>query len=302
MMISEVHEELVPKVHAFLCQAEEFGQTTHWEPLFNYSWKTDGFPFGYAIVDGEDIRGFLGTVFAKRTIQGESILSCNMTTWLVSEKYRVGLGKAGKGLGRRLVEPLLARKNAIVTNFTPNLPSAKSCESMGFRRLDSEQIVVPLIPGFKGWPRFTSSEELSISFSGPEISSRLTERELKIYQDHRDLPCKHFLISSPKNGDYCYGIATISSFQKLASIGGNSFNLCYLSDSEFFARHFRSFAGLLWKENRIAVLRYDKRLINQPISKLARKVPVTRLFHSASPDLLEMDLLYSELVLYNKYC
>jgi len=301
MIICEVHEDLAPRVHGFLCQREEFGRGTHWDPLFNYPWKSADYPYGYAIMDGDQVHGFLGTVYARRVIDGKSILSCNMTTWVVDESYRASLGKAGKGLGRRLVEQALAHKDVVVTNFTPSVPSAKSCESMGFARLDSEQVEVPVFPGFRGWQGFGASEKLVFSFKKSEISPRLSQKERKICDDHSHLPCKHFLIYSPKTAEYCYGIATSSPMRKLAMIGGKVLNLCYLSDSAFFVRHFWSFAGSLWKEDRIAVVRYDKRMISQTVSKMSRSAVVTRLFHTADLAGPQVDLLYSELVLYNKY-
>jgi hypothetical protein len=301
MMICEVHEDLAPSAHHFLCQREEFGRSANWDPLFNYPWKTAEFPYGYALVDGEQIHGFLGTVYARRTINGKSTIFCNISTWVVDESYRAGLGKAGRGLGKRLVEPVLAHKDVVVTALTPNVLSAKSCESMGFKRLDSEQAVIPVFPGFRGWSGFGSSRKLAISFKPREISKRLTEKEREICNDHRDLPCKHFLIDSPKTGEYCYGIATTGPIRRLAMVGGRVLNLCYLSNSEFFARHFWSFAGLLWDEDRIAAVRYDKRMIPQTVSTLSRRKVAPRLFHAAEIGGPQVDLLYSELVLFNFY-
>jgi hypothetical protein len=109
------------------------------------------------------------------------------------------------------------------------------------------------------------------------------------------------LIDSPKTGEQCYGIATTGPIRRLAMIGGRVLNLCYVSNPEFFARHFWSFAGLLWKEDRIAVVRYDQRLISQTVSTLARRVAVARFFHAADLGDPQVDFLYSELVLYNRY-
>ena len=301
MMICEVHEDLAPSAHHFLCQREEFGRSTHWEPLFNYPWKTAEFPYGYALMDGKQIRGFLGTVFARRIINGKSTIFCNISTWVVDESYRASLGNAGRGLGKRLVEPVLAHKDVVVTALSPNVLSAKSCESMGFKHLDSEQVVIPVFPGFRGWPGIGSSQKLAISFKPCEIRKRLNEKEREICNDHRDLPCKHFLIDSPKTGEYCYGIATSGPIRRLAMVGGRVLNLCYLSNSEFFARHFWSLAGLLWEEARIAAVRYDKRMIPQTVSTLSQRKVAPRLLHAADIGGPQVDLLYSELVLFNFY-
>lgn len=301
MMICEVHEDMAPRVHHFLCQREEFDGYTNWDPIFNHPWKTPEFPYGYAMVHEEQIQGFIGTTYARRTINGKSFIFCNISSWIVDENYRASLGKAGKGLGRRLIEPVLVHKDVVVTALTPNVLSAKSCRAMGFKPLDSQQVLIPVFPGFRGWPGFASSRKLQISFNPPEISSRLNQKECKIFDDHRNLPCKHFLIDSPKTGEYCYGIATTGPFRKLAMIGGRVFNLCYLSNPEFFARHFWPFASLLWKEDRTAVVRYDKRMIPQTVSTISGRGVVDRLFHAADIGGPQVDSLYTELVLYNKY-
>ncbi len=67
-----------------------------------------------------------------------------MSTPVVDKSYRAGLGNASRGLGRRLLEPVLAHKDVVVTGLTPNVMSLKSCESMGFKRLDSELVVIPV--------------------------------------------------------------------------------------------------------------------------------------------------------------
>jgi hypothetical protein len=84
-------------------------------------------------------------------------------------------------------------------------------------------------------------------------------------------------------------------------IGEMVFNLCYLSNPEFFARHFWSLAGALWREKRLAVVRYDKRLIPQTVSAIARRVVSPRWFYASGIEVPEVDLAYSELVLYNLY-
>ena len=301
MKICEVHEDLAPRLRQFLCQREEFDRSKQWDPLFNYPWKTAEFPYGYALMEGEQIQGFLGTIYVRRTINGKSSVRCNISSWVVDENYRASLGKTGKGLGRKLAEPVLAHKDIVVTALTPNPLSKKSCESMGFKRLDSEQIAIPVFPGFRGRPGFGSNRELAISFNTSEIFARLAEKERKICDDHRNLPCKHFLLESQKSGEYCYGIATTNPIRRLAGIGGKFLNLCYVSNPEFFVRHFWAFAGLLWKEGHIAAVRYDQRMIPRSISRLAQRMVYPRLFHSTEVGSPQVDLLYSELVLFNVY-
>lgn len=298
-MICEVHDDLAPAVHEFLRQRGEFSPGTDWDPLFSYPWKNPEFPYGYALVDDRrEIQGFLGTIYARRTINGKSFLSCNLSCWIVDEAYRASLGKAGKGVGRRMLDPVLGQKDVIATALSTNALSTKSFLSAGFKSLDSEQMIIPVIPGFRG---FGATRNVEISFKTSEISRRLNEREREIWNNHRCLPCKHFAMNSQATGEYCYGIATTVPIRRVARLGERVFNLCYLSNPEFFARHFWSLAGALWTENRLALVRYDKRLIPQTVSAMARRVIVPRWFYASGIEVPEVDLAYTELVLYNTY-
>lgn len=298
-MICEVDDDLAPTVHEFLRQRREFSSRTCWDPLFNYPWKNPEFPYGYALVDGRrQIQGFLGTIYTRRTINGKAFLSCNLSCWIVDEGYRASLGKAGKGVGRRMLDPVLGQKDVIVTALSTNALSTKSFLSAGFKSLDSEQMIIPVIPGFRG---FGATRKVEISFNTCEIGRRLNEREREIWNNHRSLPCKHFLMDSPATGEYCYGIATTVPVRRVAKLGERVFNLCYLSNPEFFARHFWLLAGALWRENRLVLVRYDKRLIPQTVSAMARRVIVPRWFYASGIEVPEVDLAYTELVLYNTY-
>jgi hypothetical protein len=106
--------------------------------------------------------------------------------------------------------------------FQYRVLSTKSFLSAGFKSLDSQQMIIPVIPGFRGFGM-----------------------------------TRNFLMGSPEKGEYCYGIATTLPIRRVAMFGEIIFNLCYLGKPEFFARHFWSLAGALWREKRLALVRYD---------------------------------------------
>jgi len=197
-----------------------------------------------------------------------------------------------------MLDPVLGQKDVIATALSANDLSTKSFLSAGFKSLDSEQMIIPVIPGFRG---FGATRKLEISFKTCEIGRRLNEHEREIWNNHRCLPCRHFLMDSPDTREYCYGIATTVPIRRVPGIGEKVFNLCYVSNPEFFARHFWALAGALWRESRLALVRYDKRLIPQTVSAMARAVTSPRLFYASGIEVPEVDLAYTELVLYNLY-
>jgi hypothetical protein len=298
-MICEVHDDLAPAVHEFLRRRPEFSPATQWDPLFNYPWKNPEFPYGYALMDGQrQVQGFLGTIYTRRKINGKSFLSCNLSCWIVDETYRASLGKAGKGVGRRMLDPVLTQKDVIATALSCNALSTKSFLSAGFKSLDSQQMIIPVVPGFRG---LGATRKVEVSFETCEIGERLNGQEREIWNNHRWLPCTHFLMDSPDTGEYCYGIGTTVPIRRLSMIGGKAFNLCYVSNPEFFARHFWSLASALWRENRVALVRYDKRLIPQTVSAVTMPTISQRWFYATGIEVPEVDLAYTELVLYNVY-
>src|ERR1700730_11928855 len=113
MVIQEVGEDLVESAKAFLSNREEFGFFNKWEGLFNYAWKLEAFPYGYAVLDGERIVAFIGTIFSERIVDGRKRICCNMTTWLVEEAYRPRM------LARLLLNPIFKMADVLITSLSP---------------------------------------------------------------------------------------------------------------------------------------------------------------------------------------
>lgn len=300
MKICEVQDDLAPAVHDFLCRRSEFSPGTSWKELFHYPWKQPQYPYGYALIDDHrQVQGFLGSIYLPRTINGKSFLSCNLSCWIVDETYRRSLGNSGRGIGRRMLDPVLAQQNVIATALSTNPLSTKSFLAAGFKSLDTDQIITPVIPVIRGLSR--KKRDLSVSFEPNAMSERLNENDQEILAHHRALPCTHFLIGSRQSGQYCYGIGTTARISKVARLGEVVFNVCYVSDPVFLAQNFATLAGALWKVKRLAFIRYDKRLIPQSMSALSRTVACPRWYYASGIDVPQVDLAYTEFVLYNLY-
>ena len=65
----------------------------------NYNKK---YPLGYVLKTKNKIVGFLGTLFAKRKINNQNFLFCNVHSWIVNEAHRVG--------SHMLFAPLIKKK------------------------------------------------------------------------------------------------------------------------------------------------------------------------------------------------
>jgi hypothetical protein len=301
VIIKEVNEEMVPQAKQFLASRKEFAYVTDWSPVFEYRWKLKQFPYGYVMLDNGNIVGFLGTIFSERTLGGERAIHCNLSAWIVDEDYRKGLGAKGKGVGRHLIDPVLNMKDVLITNLTPSPRSKVSCEKLGFETLDEKQVVIPVVLA-RFAVAFRGTRDLQFISEEAEISSYLIGRDRQIFEDHQNLRCKQFLVRESKQGEYCYFIATTSEIRRIVPRWKwLNLHLCYVGNINFFKKHVSFIEQQLWTRHRVALLRYDSRLISRRLSFLERRVPALRMIRPTVSRFHELDNIYTELVTYNKY-
>jgi hypothetical protein len=293
--LKEVHEDLVGPVKEFLARQEDFRFSKHWGPVFEYRWKLPEFPYGYAIVDGETIAGFLGTLYSRRMIDGESVVFCNMSSWIMDPEYRA------MKIGSKLLNPILDAKQLLITNLTPSAAHRKTYEKIGFQVLEEEQISIPVIPRIGARMNHTGDGKSLVTFDKNEIRSRLRRNDLTVFEDHEDLPCVHFLIRNSTSTDYCYGLATTSRVHKLSFMGARLLNLCHLSNADFFAENLSLLKKHLWASGRFVFVRYDSRLLKGRLSRVEFKNRGLRLYRSNGIAAPRVDNIYSELITFNKF-
>lgn len=301
MVIKEVDQAMVPQAKEFLSSAKAFSHIKDWNPVFEYPWKLRQYPYGYAMFENHSIVGFLGTIFSERVLGGQRAVHCNLSAWIVDEDYRTALGAEGKGVGRHLIDPVLSMKHILITNLTPSSRSKVSCERLGFETLDEKQVVIPILA-----TRFLAvsgrTSRLHFSSCQDEISPYLKGNDEQIFADHRELRCMHFLIRDSRADEYCYLIATTSRIERIfPERNWLNLHLCYVSNTAFLARHFTVISRHLSQRHRVALLRYDSRLIPRRLSVFAFTIPALRMIRATIPAFRELDNIYTELVTHNKY-
>lgn len=62
-MFEEIHQLLLDFNNSDITKDD-------WRNLFSHSWKGDDDQYGYVLVDGGKIVGFLGTIFSEREVDG----------------------------------------------------------------------------------------------------------------------------------------------------------------------------------------------------------------------------------------
>jgi hypothetical protein len=246
------------------------------EMLFAHRWA-DGYERGYALYDEGVPVGFLGTIYSRRRVNGRSELFCNPSSWMVREPYRT--------TSIMLLKPMLARRDCTIVNLTPTGRSYEIFQKLGFRELESEQLI--LLPPVTSIPRsaggwFWANEKISLLSLSPE--------ERDIYRRH-PAGVVHLLLQC--GAESCYIVAAKRTVKRAPFA-----EILYIGDREFFwnARALVH-AAVLRTMGAIGLL-VDKRFADGRRLRGALRRPARRLYRPSRPGLapLAIDGLFCELV------
>jgi len=250
-----------------------------WALLFANNWKSPEDFCGYLLLDGGEVSGFLGLLFSTRTIDGKLERFCNMTSWIVREPYRPQ--------SLRLLFEALKLKDLTITNFTPSTTVAAILRKVGFTELKNSQRLL-----FPNPVAAISSSRYRCTFELDAIRQPLNENDRTIFDDHRNLPCRHVLVSSEK--DYCYLVLKnrIHRHLPVARVHYAS-NPAVLSDAIDSVRN-----KICWKL-KLAGLIVDDRYLGGVKLKFAAEYPqqCPTFFRSRTVGEDDIDTLYSEMIL-----
>jgi len=107
-----------------------------WRRLFDHGWSDHG--RGFVLLDGNAVVGFIGSIAARRQVNGQAALVCNISSWSVHAKYR--------GWGMALLAAVLRDESLTYTSFTPNPAAWAALLAQRFTLLSSHRIVMPYNP------------------------------------------------------------------------------------------------------------------------------------------------------------
>lgn len=248
--------------------------------LFEYPWAARP-PCGWALyADGVAV-GFIGAVFSARPVNGRMEKFLSPSSWVVLDKHRYS--------GALLLRPMLALEDHTIVALSLSQLTYKVFAKLGMRPLESEQLVLPPIPGLAEAARALRG---SFTVDPEEISAELEGDERRFCEDMRASPvARHALLR--RDGRRCYLVATPSR-----KCGVPYADLQYIGDREFFWEH-RILAHLaLTRAMGIAglALAVDRRFLVGRPPPLAKRMRMPRLYRPAKEDITPamIDGLYSE--------
>jgi len=274
-MFQEVYPLLLDLNNPYLTE-------TDWKRIFDYRWDREEDYCGYGLFDGREIVGFLGLIFSKRWIDNQMESFCNLTSWIVKEKYR--------DQSLALILPALKLKDHTLTDLSASDKVLRIMKRLGFRELESELKV--LLP----YPLARGPSDVRLTQEQNEIESVLKGNDLKLFRDHENLTsCSHLLLYGP-NG-YCYLI-----YSTVKNVTKYSYNyIHYLSNPIRFREYHGVIRSKIISITKIPFIVVDSRLVRNvhlPFSYTLSLTP-PRLYRSAHLEPEQIDNLYSELVLLN---
>ena len=184
--------------------------------LFAYPWWT-GVERGFALYAEGVAVGFMGTIFSKRRIADRDEVYCNTSSWIVREEYRYA--------SILLLKPILAMRDCTIVNWTPTDRAYEIFEKLGFRKLETYQV---LLPPFA--PR-TSFFGATIASDARTIEATLSADDRILYDDLRLCTRVHHAVLRAGKRT-CYVIATARRYKRVPFA-----EIQYVTDLDLFWKY-----------------------------------------------------------------
>ena len=247
-----------------------------WRALFKRNWPQRKPDLGFVLVADDRIVGFIGTIYASRTINGESGLVCNLTSWFVAPEYR--------GWAVALIAAAIGDPSVTYTALTPAPVTVQTLHQMGFSDLDEGALLFPPLLHVD-----TLGRKAPAIRTKPEAVRRiLDEAQQRIFDDHAECDCLQMIVGDAT--EYAYVVVKRRRRRKMPFS-----EILYCSSPSVLARHLERAKFAIMREQGTLGLIAAKRLFHA----LPRGIPISShtLFRSTVFGAPDIDGLYSELVL-----
>jgi len=261
---------------------------TAWLRLFDYEWF-DGKPnLGFILADGDEIVGFLGTVYARRQTGSTTNVVCNLTSWYVRPDYR--------GWGTALLAAAIRDESISYTALTPGPLSRQVFTALGFKRLEERRIVMPLLLDAET----LSKPRPAILFDPGTVRRTLDKRQQQMFDDHTPYDCLQLILIAGSERAYIVVKRRTMSLRRLhrwflADVRFPYSEVLHCSAPPLLARYLEHVRLPILRRQRTLALVADQRLF--PVRPRGILKSDHTFYRSPLLDAGTFDKLYSELAL-----
>ena len=246
--IREARAEDFERVYPLLVEFENAHlKTEHWRQLFIDHTGLQNGHFGWVLVDGDDIAGFVSTIWSERKFRGETVRLANTSSWIVKPAYRAH--------SLALHAKVIADQSVTVTNLSPTAQVLKLLEKLGFTLMDkSERIILPVVT-----PR-TFMDRCEIFTRPSAVQNALNGENLRFFRDHQ-LPFNRHVLLRTAAGD-CY----VMMNRTLKTVGGSLrlpfARVHHIGVPELFVRHLEKLVACVAASLKVVAMIVDDRMLH----------------------------------------
>ena len=256
--------------------------TDGWRAIMTYGWLAEKPDLGIvAEADGE-IVGFLGVVYADRTLGDRRLRTANLSAWYLDKPYR------GAGTGMEMLRAATRHDGVLYTTFSSVPRVLPMMEKVGLEPLDRERLV------WRRGPPAGRPSGIRVLRGMDAVASSVSPAERRLLDDHAGFELHPFLIEA--EGESCLVILSIR--RKAADVGYHE--AFYIGSPALFAAHAQAFADAILPD-RQSLLAVDRRFLDGiDLRGETEAIPVPRYFRpTAGVTGRDVDFLYSETALLN---
>ena len=258
-----------------------------WRQLFIDHSGLQNDQFGWMLVEGEEVVGFVSTILSERTVGDRTVRLCNTSSWIVKQEYRAH--------SLALHAKIVADRNVTITNLSPTQQVLKLLQKLGFTLMDkSERIILPVVT-----PR-ALLDRCEVLTEADAVERALSGEHLRFFRDHR-LPFNHHMLLRTPAGD-CYVMMNRSVKAVWKNLRLPFGRVHHISAPQVFVRHSAKLAARTAASLKVAAMIVDDRMLQgaAPWHSFMRPGGErTAAFRSDVLSATDIDGLYTEAVLLN---
>jgi len=288
LIIREARSNDFDRIYPLLLEFKNLNlRKDDWRQLFRDHSGLQNNQFGWVLLDGEEVVGFVGTILSQRNVRNQTVRMCNMSSWVVKQQYRAH--------SLALQAKVMADKSVTITNLSPTQQVLKLMEKLGFTLMDkSERIILPVVT------TRTFTDQCEILTEAGAVGRALTGEHLRFFRDHR-LPFNHHILLRAPEGD-CYVMMNRSLKAIWRNVRVPFGRVHHISAPHIFVRHLDRLVVRVATSLKVVAMIVDDRMLNRaaPWHSFMRPGGERKAaFRSEVLSAEEIDGLYTEAVLLN---